>query len=332
MVDDGYRDKFDEIAERGLANYAVEKPRFSFLQHSDNITYKVSTTLSKTYLLRIHVPITSALGIHGADYGMVNSEMVWLEALARETKLVLPEPVHNRMGDLVTQITWEGDEPINCTLLSWIQGVPYHRDLESEHTVYHIGKTLATLHDQASRWETPVGFARPKRDIRYFTHMLEGLTPAVKDGRINRSDFAELSQSINLLVDMMNTLCDDKEYNGIMHADPHKGNWLYHEGQIRLIDFSFCAFGNYMFDLGICLSDMKAEFRPLCLDGYRSVRELPDNFQKLIEGFYVGSMVGTFSYMVPNPGAQEILARKVPQIAQAYARKFNRGEDFWLLA
>jgi Ser/Thr protein kinase RdoA (MazF antagonist) len=116
---------------------------------------------------------------------------------------------------------------------------------------------------------------------------------------------------------------------GIMHADTHKGNMLHHDGEIRLIDFSFCAVGNYMFDLGICFSDMKESLHRAFLEGYQSLRALPDDHQRLIEGFFVGSMVGTFSHWVANPRAQEMLAVKVPQIARDYAAKFNRGEYFW---
>jgi Ser/Thr protein kinase RdoA (MazF antagonist) len=104
---------------------------------------------------------------------------------------------------------------------------------------------------------------------------------------------------------------------------------LYQDGNIRLIDFSFCAFGNYMFDLAISLSDMKADLHQVFLAGYQSLRSLPDGYPRLIEGLFVGSIVGTFSYWVANPNAQEILARKVPQIARDYALKFNRGEHFW---
>jgi len=326
---DDYQDKFEAIAKSVLADYALDEPRLSFIRQSDSVTYKVTTANSEPYLLRIHIPITSAMGAHGADYDMVKSEMMWLQALTRDTKLILQKPIRNRSGALVTISSWDRGSPVNCTLLSWVDGKPYNQALESEQTVYQIGMILATLHNQASQWSCPEGFKRPKRDIRYFTNVLEGLMPAVEDGRINRSDYAELSQSIDLLIDRMSSLDESQQFYGIMHADAHKGNMLYHEGKIRLIDFSFCAFGNYMFDLGICLSDMKEEFRLLCLEGYQSLRELPDNYQQWIEGFYIGSMVGTFSFLVPNPGAQEILARKVPQIAQDFARKFNQGVPFW---
>jgi Ser/Thr protein kinase RdoA (MazF antagonist) len=214
-------------------------------------------------------------------------------------------------------------------LLSWVDGKPYTRELETEKTAYRIGTLLATLHNHASRWKIPKGFKRPRRDKKYFENMLSGIMPAVKDGRISLADYSELSRSISLLIDMISQLDEGQQFYGILHADTHKGNMLYHEGEIRLIDFSFCAFGNYMYDLGICLSDMKEELHRFCLQGYQSLRELPENYQQLIEGFFLGSIVGTFSFWVPNPNAQEILARKVPQITRDYAAKFNQGEHFW---
>ena len=46
----------------------------------------------------------------------------------------------------------------------------------------------------------------------------------------------------------------------------------------------------------------------------------------MIEGFFVGSIVGTFSYWVANPNVQEILVGKVPQVTRDDAVKFNRNE------
>jgi Ser/Thr protein kinase RdoA (MazF antagonist) len=321
--------RFDEIANDVLGNYELLEPRRSFIGHNHNITYKVTTANSESFLLRIHIPITSAMGTHGADFSMVNSEVTWMLALGQETDLVIQKPIRNKSGALVTSISLEDGATINCTLLSWIDGEPYHRELENEKTAYQIGTLLAVLHNHASHWEIPEGFTRPKRDIQYFEKMLSALKPAVDDGRISDADFSELSQSIALLIGMIGSLDDTRQSYGIMHADTHKGNMLYHEGEIRLIDFSFCAFGNYMFDLGICLSDMKVELHKYCLQGYHSLRKLPDHYQRLIEGFFLGSIVGAFSFWVANPHAQEILARKVPQITRDYAVKFNQNEHFW---
>jgi Ser/Thr protein kinase RdoA (MazF antagonist) len=294
------------------------------------VTFKVDEPGSGTFLLRIHIPITLAMGAHGADPEAINSELLWLEALSRDTDLVLQKPVRNQAGELVTRIPGEEDGGfVNCTLLHWLAGQPYHRDLESVHTASQIGIILAKLHHHASQWKVPEGFKRPLRDRAYFERMLNGLRPALADGRISPTDYAELETSVGLLGEMMHSLSEDRQSYGIIHADAHKGNMLYHAGQIRLIDFSFCAWGNFMFDVSICLSDMKKELHPVFMKSYNSLKSLPDNYHKLIEGFFIGSIVGAFCYWAANPRTQELLAAKVPQIARDCAAKFNRGEHFW---
>lgn len=321
---------FDDIARRALAEYDLQGCTLAFIRHSDNATFKVENPGSEPFLLRIHIPITTAMGAHGADPEMINSELLWLEALSQDTDLVLQKPVRNRAGELVTRITVEAaGGPVNCTLLHWLAGQPYHRDLESEATACQIGTILGKMHLHASQWKLPDGFIRPKRDLAYFVRMLNSLKPALADGRISPPDYAEFETSIGLLGDMMCLLNDDRQTCGIIHADAHKGNLLYDAGEIRLIDFSFCAWGDFMFDMGICLSDMKEELHPAFMKSYTDLRSLPDSYQKLIEGFFIGSMIGTFSFLVSNPHAQGFLATKVPLIARDYAAKFNRGEYFW---
>jgi len=321
---------FDDIARQAIAKYGISDFGLSFIRHSDNVTYKVEIPHLEAYLLRIHVPVTITMGTHGADIDAIYSELLWLEALNQDTDLVLQKPVRNQAGELVTQILVENATlPINCTLMHWVDGQPYHRELESEHTAYQIGEILAKLHVQASQWETPEGFKRPNRDTEYFEGVLRDIQPALIDGRISASDYSEFETSISLLTEILQSLETNQQTHGIIHADTHKGNMLYHEEKIHLIDFSFCAIGNYMFDLGVCFSDMKDCLHRFFLEGYQGLRNLPDNYERLIEGFFVGSVLGTFSYWVAIPHAQERLAMKVPQIARDYAAKFNRGEYFW---
>jgi len=321
---------FFDLAKRATVAYDIDDCDLTFIRHSDSVTYKVETPDAGTYLLRLHVPIVDAMGHHGADPKAVQSELMWLEALNQDTDLCLQQPVRNRNGDLVTQVAHQQTaEPVNCSLLRWVEGEPYHRELESAQTAWQIGEILARLHLHACGWTTPEGFCRPSRDVAYFERVLETLYPARQDGRIVAADYETLEQSIAFLSEMLHSLEETQQTYGIMHADGHKGNMLYHDGQIRLIDFSFCAFGNYMFDLGICLADMKEHLHSVFLEGYQRLRPLPDGYQRLVEGLFVGSMVGTLSYWVDNPQTQEILVRKTPQVARDYAARFNRGEHFW---
>ncbi len=323
--------RFEDIVRQALAQYGMQGCALAFIRHSDNVTYKVESPGAGAYLLRIHVPVVAAMGSHGSDPQAIRSELAWLEALSRDTDLVLQQPVRNRAGELVTRISpSDGGAPVHCTLLHWVAGQPYHRDLESEDTARQIGTILARLHLHAAQWERPEGFVRPRRDLAYFQGVLRDLWPAVADARIGRSDYAELEKSIGTLGDMMRSMDDNRQTWGIIHADAHKGNLLYQAGEIGLIDFSFCALGSYMFDVAVCLSDMKPALHRAFVGGYQRLRNLPAGYQRLVEGFFLGAMVGTFALWIPNPRAQGVLATKVPQIARDYATKLNRGEHFWL--
>ncbi|MDP6514650.1 MAG: phosphotransferase [SAR202 cluster bacterium] len=321
---------FNDVAKQALTEYDLQNHTLTFIQHSDNVTFKVEGPGLDAYLLRLHIPVTSAMGTHGADPGAVTSELQWLEALSQDTDLILQKPVRNRTGLLVTQVAVDNaDMPVNCTLLRWLEGQPYHRDLETPQTARQIGEILAKLHIHAEQWGTPEGFERPARDIEYFQRVLNNIQPALNDGRISPSDYSEFETSVALMIENLRSLDVSRQTHGIMHSDTHKGNMLHHDGAIRLIDFSFSSFGNFMFDLSVSFSDMKPELRGAFLDGYQRLRNLPDDHESLVEGFFVGGMVGTFSYWVDNPNAQDRLKTLAPEIARDYAARFNRGERFW---
>ena len=186
---------FENIATKALAEYNLDGSKLIFIRHSENVTFKAETPGSGAYLLRIHLPVTTAMGIHGADIDAVSSELAWLEALCQDTDLVLQKPVKNRAGAFVTEIATDRTETIlNCTLLHWLEGQPYHRDLESELTAQQIGTILAKLHLHASQWQVPNNLKRPGRDTAYFESVFGALRPALEDGRIVSADYAAFEE------------------------------------------------------------------------------------------------------------------------------------------
>ena len=96
-----------------------------------------------------------------------------------------------------------------------------------------------------------------------------------------------------------------------------------------MIDFSLCAFGHFTYDLGTCLSNVNPDLHSIFLINYDRLLPLPNNYDRLIEGFFIASYVVTFSFWLDNPDAQETLVQRVPYIAQEYATRFNRDERFW---
>jgi Ser/Thr protein kinase RdoA (MazF antagonist) len=319
---------FTEIAERALKEYNLPDAALTYIQHSENVTFKVTRREGGACLLRIHMPIVSSMGEHGADPRIVKSELLWLEALREKTDLPVQRPVRNRRNHLVTIITVD-DKPYNCTLLEWLDGDPYQRVFENEETAMQIGQIIGKMHQFASQWYLPAGFMRPRRDITYFQKSFQALAPAVKDGRISYQDYKRFETTLSILTNMMQTLNRSHRTDGILHGDLHRGNFLYRLGQIRIIDFSLCCTGNFMFDVGICFADMNPGYHLFFLEGYKKFMPLPFNYSFMIEAFFLGSLLGTFAYWVDNPNAQEALVSKAAFISQEYAAKFNRDERFW---
>lgn len=323
---------FTEVAHKALEGYGLANSPYQYLQHSENVTFKVRHPDGRARLLRIHVPRVARMGEHGSNPEVVKSELLWLEALRRETDLPVPQPIRNRREHLVTRITLGGERQFNCSLLEWLEGEPYQREVESEETVAQLGTIVAKMHRFNDRWRLPAGFTRPRRDAAYFTKALEALNPAVEDHRIDYQDYKRLETAVGTLAELLRSQPKLPKVDGVLHGDLHKGNFLYYQGRMRLIDFSMCAIGNYMFDLGVCFSDMNPALHPVFLENYRKFMPLPEGYERLVEAFFLGSMVATFSFWVDLPEGQEEFVRKVPLIAQGFAARFNRDEHFWFTA
>lgn len=321
--------KFTKPAFKALEKYNLKVQDVQFIQHSENVTFKV-TASGKSYLLRLHLPLTSGMGTHGVKPEVIRSELRWVKSLLRN-KLSVPRPLRNRSGGLVTRVTGI-DGPLNCTVLEWLDGDLYTREMESEDTVAQIGRLVGRIHRHSSGWQTPKGFQRPVRDAAYFLSTVDSLLPAVDDGRINYLDFKALQTSVLELVRLFSTRRKSRATVGLIHGDLHRGNFINHNGEIRLIDFSLCAVGHFTYDLGTCLSNISPALHPVFLENYEQFFPLPKDFEQLVEGFFIASYVVTFSYWLENPEAQETLAQRVPFISQQFASRFNQDERFWFSA
>lgn len=321
-------DLFAEVARLALQAYGLGDASYTFLQHSENVTFKVDTP-DGGRLLRIHTPRSTLMGGHGTNIGMVNSEMVWLNALRSETDLPVQQPIRNLDEQFVACIA-KGKRKFNCTLLEWLDGSPYRRELENEESAAQLGALVGKLHRFSGEWHAPAGFIRPKRNTAYFKKALDALKITIEDGRASYRDIKNLETAIETLTQIIRPM---RKKNGVpvglLHGDLHKGNFLYHQGQIRLIDFSMSAMGSYMFDLGVCFSDMNPVLHPVFLAEYQKEMPLPQNYERLIEAFFLAGMVMTFSFWLRLPEAQETLVHDISFIAQEYAAKFNRDERFW---
>ncbi len=138
-----------KIAQDALSHYDLPNAQVVFIGQSQNTTFRVETLTGNKFLLRIHAGIgANKDGSQDVwqELPVVQSELLWLQALHRDTPVRVPQPVRNRSGKLVTKVSNPAfHKLLSCTLLRWVEG----EHLKAEPTpeqVRVLGKLMAQLH------------------------------------------------------------------------------------------------------------------------------------------------------------------------------------------
>ncbi|MEH2397998.1 phosphotransferase enzyme family protein [Nostoc sp.] len=323
---------WNRLALTVLAQYNVGAAQLVFLGHSENVTFRVDARdgeNSATFkVLRIHYPIAQLSDHIWQQQAVIESELMWLTALHQDTDLVVPYPLQNLSGSFITSVAIDNTSAtLNCTLLNWVNG----STLDSEPTptqAGQVGELMAQLHQHTSLWELPSGFTRPKYDWEQLHTSLMGLRSLVDTGTISVTDFAVLENVVQQISNVITALEKTLTNWGLIHADLNENNYIFYAGEARPIDFSCCGFGYYLCDIAHTLLHLFPENRRSFLSGYQSVRQLPDEYQRILEAFFLGATVNNFAFLASQPNEHDYLLETVPYITERLCSKYFQGEAF----
>jgi Ser/Thr protein kinase RdoA (MazF antagonist) len=298
----GQLTRLHRLGRVALAGYGLSAARLTTLRHEQNTTFRIDAE-GGPYVLRINRP-----GVYSPN--MVASEMAWLTALRRETRLGVPDPVAARDGALVVVAEDEGvPEPRVCVVLRWQEG-RFLDDRLTPGRLRAVAGLQAGLQQHAEHWTPPVDFSRPRVDT---------LTDAAKRGAVARSAASALpgehpspddaDRARRLVADLLSPsagsvfarsldsvwaatrhLASQPGSFGLIHADLHQENYFFHNAVARAIDFDDCGWGFYLYDLAVTLSELEgrpryAEMRRAMLEAYAHARSLPDRHEAHLAAF-----------------------------------------------
>jgi Ser/Thr protein kinase RdoA (MazF antagonist) len=272
------------LAATAVADYDVEPTRLWLLAHLEN---SVESRAGERYVLRVHR--TSGSPWHPVrSAAEVQSELRWLEAIRRDTDLGVPSPVRRRDGALLTVAATAGvPEPRICALFRWVAGRFANAGLTATH-LERVGRFMARLHEHAQSFSPPAGFDRwrigdvSKEASAYVADMLSEV--------VGRDDAAIALAVIDRVQETRRSLGEGPDIFGLIHADLHQENYLFHRGTVRAIDFDDCGWGHFPYDLAVTLSEISSrpdydDWRAALLRGYRSVRAFPESHEHALESF-----------------------------------------------
>lgn len=320
-------------AGAALEQYALRSPSLCFLGHSDNLTFRVEEQGGALYLLRLHAPVLASWRGIRQKPEAIAAELAWIEALAAGG-FTVQEPVRTRAGALVAAVDTGQGESIPATLLTWLEGEHFAPALpQAQALVYQYGQLVARLHNFSTEWQAPEGMVRPVYDYDHFKRILSHLLRGVDREVHFEAIYHKLRATNRKILEQISRLPDGPEHWGMVHADLHMGNFLVHDGQVIPIDFSFCGFGHYLFDLSVCLAGgLRADLRPAFLDGYRSTRGLSEQDLEVVGAYALAGRLSYYAYQIDNPAEREWLRRRLPEVVTNECRRYLEGETvLWSL-
>ncbi|TBR58093.1 hypothetical protein B4U84_19305 [Westiellopsis prolifica IICB1] len=320
---------YERIAEAALNQYAVVQRELRFLGHSGNVTFYVETPEEK-FLLRIHQSFSGLQDDIWQRPDIIESELLWLDALGHQTNIIVQQPVQNLEGRWITQVLANDTQDVfYCSLLRWIDGYICDTD-RTPQQAHQIGLLIAQLHHHSSQWKFPHNFVRPIFDENRLRAALSAFYPAVSYGLVSPEHYGMLTQATQKIESMMKTLGQAQDIWGLIHADLHDGNYLFYNEQIRPIDFARCGFGYYLYDIAESLQYLLPQVRSSFFEGYQTIRKLPENYLQIVEGFFVMAIIYNYSFHLNNPKEHKWIADDVQHIAKKHLYKYLVGESFLL--
>lgn len=242
------------------------------LTDSENQIFIVETPDRGAFVLRVH-------RVGYQTRAAIESELAWLEALQRDTDIVLSHALAGRDGRLVQAFETAEGEPRMAVLFGFIAGEEPSIESDLTATFRTLGRYAATMHVHALNWQKPAGFERP--EIKAATildvdspwgdwRMAPGVDPSVRRV-LNRLDAALWRRLADYGV--------GEDRFGLIHADMRLGNLLQDASSLALIDFDDCGFSWFTYDFAAAISFHEMHpsvpaLKAAWLDGYRPIRAL----------------------------------------------------------
>jgi Ser/Thr protein kinase RdoA (MazF antagonist) len=235
------------LAENVLAQYDLNVCGLALIGTDTNLIYRVETADSERFALRVAQPGWRTL----TD---LESEAMWLAALARDTDICVPVVQLGREGAAVVTTTAPGiPQPHYATLMRWLPGGLLGKQL-TETNLYKMGGLFAKMHQHGASWQPPQGFTTRKFDC-FLSRGEPGMLFAEEQLSAYTSHSLSLFQEIRARVEAEYARLDPADLR-VIHCDLWHDNIKIYRGQLCPFDFEDTVWGYRLHDMAMALLDL----------------------------------------------------------------------------
>lgn len=239
------------LARAALRRYDLDRPEVTARAFATNLLYRVVAASGERFVLRLAVPGWRTL----TD---LRSEAAWLDALARDTRVVGPRIVPSRSGDPVLELSGPGVPGVwHAMLMTWVPGRLLGRYL-SERNLERLGALFAELHGHGAAWTPPEGFTQ-----RRFEHWLSrGEENVVTCAAGVPGRVAPLPARTRDLLERLENVVEaaygamDRADLRVIHGDLWHDNVKLHRGALHPFDFEDTVWGFRAHDVAMAMLDL----------------------------------------------------------------------------
>jgi len=311
------------LVEAGYALQGMNKPdaHVEWLSYTHHPVFKVMENDS-TYILHMFIH-------ENYRWDKLFTVASWLTLMRTAGQFSVPQPVLRGNNFLTYQgmhdeIAWNG------ILYHYLEGVSRNPDEVTTDELKRIGEFLAKTHqfstDCLKQFRsfnpdspissdinglilTSIGFAHSQL-TRLDWDGLFSRDGIYYPGDENMTVFSNEQLSVmDAVAEKVKSAMDEigqgEDGFGLIHGDFLLKNILFHENEVRALDFEYCGWGYYLYDLTPILWQLKPQARYPQLeqalwDGYTGIRPLTEGHRELLETFIAGRQVASMRWIAAN--------------------------------
>ena len=292
--------RLGRLARRALAAYDLDVARLSKLAVSQNWIFRVDARDGRRFVVRVNRPgMRTPLDIA--------SEMAWLDALARDTDLVVPVPLADRAGGWVQQEEDDEGTAHAVSVFSWVDGSTVGDSVRPK-TAWAMGEALGRLQDHADTFRPPTPFT----DSVLSSVWTFGRRPSVLDpgapphAWFPRGRVALIERTAVRAQAAIDALVAQRSQLRFLHIDLHMGNVRRLPGKdarLALLDFDDSRWAHPVQDAAIALyylwvREGGAALWDAWCEGYASVRGDVPADRATLETLVAGRQLDLLSFVM----------------------------------
>lgn len=288
-----------KLAHEVIGRWNLRVEGLSWLGYSHNAVFKVSAAAGD-YVLRLQ----PSGRVKAAE---LRSELQWLRTIRRNTDLLAPFP-RPAGADGKKTLLAAVDHPqlpqtVYGCLFEYAPGLTKSAAEMRLDDVFQIGVYLGRLHT-AGQFRPPSDFSRPRLDWEGLFGERSPYHPGENAHVVQSQVFAQTAARVQAVMRGLGSGADEL---GLIHADLLAKNLLFHQGGAAALDFEYCGWGYYLYDLAPLLWQFKGEraadyerLEAALWSGYISIRPQADARRELLEAFIAGRQLASCRWLAAN--------------------------------